>query len=426
MRHAGRLVVLLTVCLVVVLQGGPAGAQGRGESVRGTLDQRGQDGDDAPVAGVEITVTTAAGEALGTVTTAEDGSFFLQLPGPGEYTATLDVLTLPPGVALRDPDRATLEFSIRAGQSRPLLYPLGTGRAGGRGFGPRALQLLVEGVKFGLIIAMTAIGLSLIFGTTGLVNFAHGELVTFGALVAWFLNVRLGVPLVVAVVLAMLIGGLGGATLDLGLWRPLRARGTGLIAMLVISIGMSLFVRYVFLYLFGGRTRPYGQFAVQRALDLGPIAIAPKDIVAIVLSLLVLAGVGLALARTRIGKAMRAVADNRDLAESSGIDVQRVIVYVWFFGGSLATLGGVLLGLAEQVSWQMGFQLLLLMFAGVILGGLGTAFGALLGSLVVGVLVQTSTLFIPPELKNVGALLVLIVILLIRPQGLLGDAERIG
>jgi branched-chain amino acid transport system permease protein len=140
----------------------------------------------------------------------------------------------------------------------------------------------------------------------------------------------------------------------------------------------------------------------------------------------VLVAVGLMLLRTRIGKAMRAVADNNDLAASSGINVERVILFVWAMGGALATFGGILFGLAEQVSWQMGFQLLLLMFAGVILGGLGTAFGALLGSLLVGLMVQLSTLVVSPELKNVGAFVVLILVLLVRPQGLLGRRERIG
>jgi len=140
----------------------------------------------------------------------------------------------------------------------------------------------------------------------------------------------------------------------------------------------------------------------------------------------VLLGVATALRKTRVGKAMRAVADNRDLAESSGIDVEQVIKYVWIVGSALAGLGGVLFGLTENVNWEMGFRLLLLMFAGVTLGGLGTAYGALLGSLIAGVFIQMSTLLIPGDMKNVGALLALIVILLVRPQGLLGRAERIG
>jgi branched-chain amino acid transport system permease protein len=139
-----------------------------------------------------------------------------------------------------------------------------------------------------------------------------------------------------------------------------------------------------------------------------------------------LLGVALFLLRTRIGKATRAVSDNRDLAESSGIDVNRVITFVWAAGAGLAALGGILQGLSEQVSWQMGFQLLLLMFAGVTLGGLGTAFGALVGSMVVGMVMELSTLWIPSEFKTVTALAILIVILLVRPQGILGQAERIG
>jgi neutral amino acid transport system permease protein len=136
--------------------------------------------------------------------------------------------------------------------------------------------------------------------------------------------------------------------------------------------------------------------------------------------------VALMLQRTKIGKAMRAVADNRDLAASSGINVDRVILIVWGLGGALATLGGVLLGLSDNVQWDMGFRMLLLMFAGVTLGGLGTAYGALIGSLVVGVFVQMSTLIIPSDIKYVGGLLLLIVILVIRPQGILGSRVRVG
>lgn len=409
---------------MVLLLASPLAAQdeqGTGQGVRGTIT----DEDGEPVEGAEITVSRADGGTVGTARTGPDGTFELPVPEPGDYTATIDEDSLG-DLTLRNPDRATLEFPVRAGQERTLLFPLGEGDREIGGTLGLALQLLVEGVKFGLIIAMASVGLSLIFGTTGLINFAHGEMVTFGALAGWFVNVTLGLHLIPATVVAVLAGGLAGAALDKALWRPLRRRGTGLIALLVISIGLGLLVRYIFLYQFGGRTRPFAQYAVQRAVDLGPVAIAPKDIVSILLSLAVLAGVGLALQRTKAGKAMRAVADNPDLARSSGIDVERVILLVWFFGGCLAAFGGVLLGLTEQVSWQMGVQLLLLMFAGVILGGLGTAFGALVGSFVVGVFVQLSTLVVAPELKNVGALAILILILLVRPQGLLGQAERLG
>ena len=408
----------------------PASAEAT-ESVRGILRRPGEEGeDDIPVEGAEIIVRTQDGEEVGRIQTEADGTFEFGLPGPGEYEAELVLESLPEGATLTSDaeDANILDFSIAPGQSRPLLYRLGEPEAGGgvNDFLRSFLQLSVEGIKLGLIIAITSIGLSLIFGTTGLVNFAHGEIVSFGAILAWLFNVTLGIHLIPATIIAIIVGGLAAGALDMGLWRPLRNRGTSLIAMLVVSIGLSLLWRYAMLYQFGGRTRPYAQYAIQRAIPIGPVQIAPKDIIAVLLSLLVLVGVGLMLQKTRIGKAMRAVADNRDLAESSGIDVERVILFIWILAGALATLGGVLFGLAEQVSWQMGFQLLLLMFAGVILGGLGTAYGALVGSMVVGVFVQLWTLFFSPELKNVGAFVILIIVLMVRPQGILGRAERVG
>ncbi len=411
----------------------PAGAQDggsttTGESVGGTLVAKGQgqNDEDLLVQGAVITVTSADGSEVGQTDTADDGTWSIDLPAPGDYVVTIDPSTLPDGVELRNADRASLDVSVRPGQTRPVLFALGNDP---RNIGTRwdqFLQLVVEGIKFGLIIAMAAIGLSLIFGTTGLVNFAHGELVTYGALIAYFFNQTIGIQLIPATILAMVVTGATGGLLDIGLWRPLRHHKTGLIAMMVVSIGLSILARYFFLYQFGGRTRPYGDYNLQRAVDIGPIAIAPKDIYSIILSIVVLMGIGLALQYTRIGKAMRAVSDNPDLAESSGIDVDRVVLTVWIAGSALACLGGVLYGLGEQVSFQFGFQLLLLMFAGVTLGGLGTAYGALLGSFVIGMFVQVSTMWVSTELKNVGAFAILIVILLVRPQGILGRAERVG
>lgn len=420
-----RTFTIAVVALLLSLLGvATASAQDGAEGIQGSITTR----DDEPVPEVVILVETQDGEPVGEAVTEPDGSFELELPGPGAYQATLQAETLPEGLELLNPDRSTIEFELSAGRVQRLLFPLGDGSAAGGGatiFGT-AIQLFVEGLKFGLIIAMSAIGLSLIFGTTGLVNFAHGELVTLGALIVWGLNQGLGIHLIPAVLIGVVLGALAGAVQDRALWRPLRDRGTGLIAMLVISIGLSIFLRYVFLYLFQGRARPYGQYAVQSALNLGPVRITPKDLTVMVLSVVVLIAVGLLLQKTKVGRAMRAVAGNRDLAASSGIDVEKVIMYVWALGGALATLGGVFFGLAESVRWEMGFTLLLLMFAGVVLGGLGTAYGALVGSLIVGIFVQMSTLVVSPELKNVGALLVMIVILLVRPQGILGTKQRVG
>ena len=399
--------------------------------VTGTLRATGEDGEDILLEGVELVVSAADGTEIGVAVSDAEGNWRLGLPGAGEYNTLLREETLPEGVTLRNPDSNPLTFSVNEGDSRPNLFPMGDGASiGSASNSIRALQLAVDGAKLGLLIAMCAIGLSLIYGTTGLVNFAHGEMVTFGAMAAYLFHMT-GVfgwetSLIVAAVFAILLGGLGGFVFNAGVWGPLRNRGASLISALVVSIGFSIFLRYIMLYIFGGRDGFYRDYRIQQRWDFGWFELAPKDVFIIGFSIVVLVGVASALQFTRIGKAMRAVADNRDLAASSGIDVEKVIRWVWVAGSALAALGGVLFATTEAVGWEMGFRILLLMFAGVTLGGLGTAYGALFGSLVVGVFIQTSTLVIPSDMKNVGALLMLVIVLLVRPQGLFGRAERIG
>jgi branched-chain amino acid transport system permease protein len=415
----------LRLFLVLLFAGGvalvaPGIASAEGETLSGTLQTRGG----GPIADVEVTVTTADGDEVESVSTDDNGRWEVELPGAGQYTVTLNTEDLPEGITLRGEDTRTV--TVDENRRQGVIFALDNAASGGSGGPVRAIQLLVDGIRFGLLIALAAIGLSLIFGTTGLTNFAHGELVTAGALVAWFVNVEAGVPLIAAAVIAMIAGGAFGALNELGLWRPLRRRGTGLIAALVVSIGLSLLLRYLYQIIFGGSSEPYAAYRGQRAVDYGLFRMTNVDLATIVICVVVLVLVALMLQRTRIGKAMRAVADNRDLAASSGINVNQVILVVWMMGGALAALGGVMLGLTDEVQWDMGFRLLLLMFAGVTLGGLGTAYGALVGSLVVGVFVQMSTLVIPNDVKYVGGLLLLIVILIIRPQGILGARARVG
>jgi branched-chain amino acid transport system permease protein len=148
--------------------------------------------------------------------------------------------------------------------------------------------------------------------------------------------------------------------------------------------------------------------------------------VTIAVSIVVLLLVTQFLERTRAGTAMRAVADDRDLAESSGIDVDQVIELTWMVAAALAVLGGIFYGLNESVSYDMGFRILLLLFAAVVLGGLGTAYGVMAGAFIVGIVVEMSTLVLPSELKVASGLVILIVMLLVRPQGIFGTRERIG
>jgi branched-chain amino acid transport system permease protein len=297
------------------------------------------------------------------------------------------------------------------------------------------MQLLVGGIVFSLLLAMASLGLSMIFGTTGLTNFAHGELVSFGALAAyavdlWFDDgITIGgttVTVAIALVSALIASAIFGYLQDRLLWRPLRRRGTGLIAMMIVSIGLSFFLRNIYQFLFDADNHNYSQYATPKPWRIGQVLITPKDVVIAALSVTVLVVVSIALQRTRIGKATRAVADNPALASSSGINVDKVIAVVWTGGAALAGLSGVLLGLTQGFDYQLGFKILLLVFAAVTLGGLGTIWGAMVGSFIIGTFIEMSTLVVPAELKFVGALGVLIVVLLFRPQGLLGRSERIG
>jgi len=399
-----------------------------GETIKGRLEKI--DGDvREPVAGVTITVELD-GEVVGTAESNEDGEWEIPVPGAGTYLVRLDVDTLPEGVALTEPEKFELpDVGVRENQNKTTRFNLGPGLVSGVSSYQRVGGLLVIGLKFGAIIALSSIGLSLIFGVTGLVNFAHGDLVTLGAVLAYWFNAAGGGPrwniLLAAVPAVLLVAGFGGLQ-EQGLWRPLRNRGTGLVAMIVVSIGLSFVIRYLILVFFSGLPRPFRDYAIQDDIQILGITTVPKNLAIIGFTAVVLALIGLFLTRTKLGTAMRAVADNSDLAESSGIDVQRVIRVTWVVGAGLAGLGGVMFGISEQVQWDMGFKLLLLIFAAVILGGLGTAFGAMLGGFIVGVAVELSTLWIPVEFKTAVALGILIAMLLVKPQGLLGVRERIG
>ncbi|MEV4219496.1 branched-chain amino acid ABC transporter permease [Nonomuraea sp. NPDC049725] len=384
---------------------------------------------------MKIVVTTESGQPVQEVTSDAKGTWEVPVEKPGKFKVTLDVSTLPAdlqivgGKNVRTPtvyegNPASVLFALQpktaAGEE-----PAAPG-SGGSAFWERAAQLTFEGLNLGLIIALAALGLSLIYGTTGLTNFAHGELVTLGALLAYAFNTGIGLHLIPAAIIAVILAGGLGYAQDRFFWGQLRRRGTGIIAMMIVSIGVAIFLRYLFLILFGGQSEAFAQYNAQPGIQVGPISAAPKNFVAMGIELIVLVVVGIALLRTRTGKAARAVADNPALAASSGINVDRVIRIIWTMGGAIAALAGIMLGLSQNLKFTMGQDILLLIFAGVTLGGLGTAFGALVGSIIVGLFIQVSTLWVPPELKSVGALAVLIIVLLFRPQGILGRRERIG
>ncbi|RIK15036.1 MAG: branched-chain amino acid ABC transporter permease [Acidobacteria bacterium] len=401
------------------------------QSLRGSI--RGPDR--KPIAGLTVTVTQG-GTEIGSTTTDDKGQWQVPLEKPGTYAVSIDPAALPEGVVPRAEGGETVEgVVVRPGANQGVIFQL-AGDAGGEGgpaapsgpsFADRFIQLTVEGIKFGAIIAITAVGLSLVFGTTRLINFAHGEYVTFGAIMAFFLSVTpWGLPLWLAALLALGLTALLAGGIELAVWRPMRRKSAGLIQQFIVAIGLALVIRHILLVFFGSRRRQYDEYNLQQSMDLGLFRITPRDLIVTIIAFVLMGLVAFMLQRTRVGKAMRAVNDNVDLAAASGIDVERVIMIVWLLGGALAGIGGVFFGLTQAVYPEMGFQLLLLMFAAVILGGLGSAYGAMVGALAIGLVSQLSTLWFPASLQNMWALLVMILVLLVRPQGFFGRRERVG
>ncbi len=424
------LAVIGAVCLFGLSNGSARAAESEFTITASVQDQvvSGSSTTRNPVAGVVIVVTDKAGTEVVRGETGSDGTISLPVPAKDYYVITLDVASLPEGVSLINEEKFStiIEKDAFTTNDKLVRFFTGAGSTSSVSLFDKILQRSVDGIRLGLIIAICSVGLSLIFGTTGLTNFAHGEMVTFGGLMAFWLNVIIGIPLLLGAPLVVVLGGLFGYLFNELIFGRLRKRGIGLISQLVVSVGLSIMLRNFFLYQFGGRTRPLDDFSLQVAKKFGPVSITMRDLTTAIISLIVLVAVAMFLQRSRTGKAIRAVSDNAALASSTGIDTQRIIRIVWMAGGALAALGGLFRGLDEQVGFEMGSGLIFLMFAGITLGGLGSAYGALVGGFFVGLFVELASLVVPAELKNAPALLILVVVLIVRPQGILGRKQRVG
>jgi neutral amino acid transport system permease protein len=285
-------------------------------------------------------------------------------------------------------------------------------------------QTGLNGLSLGSIYALGAVGLTLVYGILKLVNFAHGDFVTFGAFMAFLMNVTWGVPLVFAIFWAMLITALLGVFFERAMWGPMRARRAGLLQLLLMSIGLAFVVRAIVYFGWGTEIRTLDVNVTDTVKFLG-LRIGRTELIVLGIGVFVLISVGLMLRMTRLGKQMRALSDNLELAETSGIDTERVVILTWVFAGALAGLAGVLAGAVTTIYPELGFELLLIMFAAVVLGGIGDAFGALVAGLVLGLMTEWSTLLIDARWKITIGFLVLLLVLIIRPQGIFGRARAI-
>ncbi|AFZ42644.1 neutral amino acid ABC transporter membrane protein [Halothece sp. PCC 7418] len=277
-------------------------------------------------------------------------------------------------------------------------------------------QLLINGIAVGSIISLVAVGLTLTFGILRLPNFAQGDLMTVGAYLTWLSNIA-GLN----IWLAMVVGAVGTVIVmlltEVVLWKPMRKIRAQPTTLIIISIGLALFLRSTILLIWGGSNQSY-DLPILPALDVFGLKIAYYRIIAIGLSLLAIVILHFLLQNSKIGKAMRAVADNIDLARVSGINVERVVIWTWVIAGILTAIGGASYGLITAVRPNMGWFLILPIFASVILGGIGNPYGAITGAYVIGIAQELSVPFLGSQYKLGVALAIMVVMLLVRPQGL--------
>ena len=288
------------------------------------------------------------------------------------------------------------------------------------------LQTTINGLSSGSIYALGAIGLTLVYGILKLVNFAHGDYMTLGAYVAFAVNVSAGAPLAVAIMAAVAAVAVMAVCLEYTVWKPMRARGAGMMQLLLLSLGLAFVIHYLIQFQWTGEDRALDVSTTQ-AWHPFDLTISAIQLTVILSAAVLLTLVALLLKFTTLGKSMRALSDNFDLAEVSGINTGRVIAVTWLLAGALAALAGVFAAIYQsRLTPDMGFTLLLSIFAAVILGGIGSAYGALAGGLVLGLVQEWSTIggFVDVRYKSAVGFLVLILVLLLRPQGIFGKPHR--
>ena len=302
------------------------------------------------------------------------------------------------------------------------------------------LELVVYGIVFGSIISLGAIGLTLVFGIIRFANFAHGDLMSSGAYFALFMVTGLlswiGVPdttcgslsfgwrMLIAFPVSMFMVGCVAIAADRILYRKLRNNKSSPVMLAMSSLGVAFIIRMLILIFWGADSLFYRPGLMRPALELPlGVKIRPDQILIlfVVFSLVVL--LHLYLQKTKMGKAMRATADNMELALVSGINTERVIILTWGIGGALAAAGGILYGIDVQIHPYMGWNFLIPLFAATILGTVGNIYGALVGGLVIGIAQQVSTAFLMPTYKPAVAFILMILILLVRPKGIFGGKE---
>ena len=280
-------------------------------------------------------------------------------------------------------------------------------------------QLVVNGIIFGCIIALAAIGLSLAYGILNFANFAHGDFLTLGAYIVFFLTASRDMGFIMASVIALIAVAAFGIALDYSIWRPMRQKRATRTAIMILSIGVSMTLRNAIIVLFGPDVKRFS-LPLREGINMGGVVFTDFQLASVFIAVIIMLSVHALLSMTTLGKSMRALSDNPDLARISGIDVDRVIIYTWATAMFLATISGIMYGLVTHINPNMGWSIILPMFAAAILGGIGNAYGAMLGGMVIGLSQEMSMTFLPGEYKVAVSFAIMIAVLFFRPRGIMG------
>jgi len=288
------------------------------------------------------------------------------------------------------------------------------------GVGPVAAgQATLNGLVAAGYFALGAVGLTLVFGVLRLVNFAHGDMLTFGTYVTLGVT-ALGLPFWPAAAVGVVATAVLAVLLDRLIWEPLRRARTSTLQLFLAATGLAIVLRYGVQFFATGQVRSVG-LDTTSSVDIGPWHLGTLQLAVMLIGLVTIVLAGLGLRYTRLGKEMRAVSDNIALAEVSGIDTRRTIRITWLAAGGLAGLAGILYAAAiGSINPNFGFTILLSLFAAAILGGIGNAYGALAGGIVIGLAQEWSTLFFNPRWKPAVGFAILILTLLLLPRGIMG------
>lgn len=282
------------------------------------------------------------------------------------------------------------------------------------------IQLIIYGIVLGCIISLGAIGVSLVFGILRFAHFAHGDMMTVGAYFGLVGVVYLQLPMYAVFPLAMGATALVAVGLDRSVYHWLRSSSP--IIMLISSVGTALMLRSVVQIFWGPDNRIY-EAGIEMPLMFAGLKIKPDQLNIVIGTIVLVVLLHLYLHKTRMGKAMRALSDNMNLAQVTGINTEKVIFWTWIIAAALATAGGIFLGIDTRLNPIMGWRILLPVFAAAIAGGIGNLYGAVLGGLLIGIVQELSTLVISPAYKPAVAFAIMVLMLVFRPTGILGGRE---